>query len=204
MNENLETEKTFLKINKASSADNMPADDASFDNAQSGIGGYDLNGEIGQNMENMTGDDYGNTEMDNGGQIGSDSQQIPVGDSMNDGMNDMNGQMDMENNPSMEGPTDGEHGLGDDTMSIIRQLSDNDREAVRAYAESMLSRDETYQENGNEQMMESFIFKKRQLKKLNEIFGVNDSDNDNRVKFDKKNKTNRLSKKSPFVPKQFK
>ena len=40
----------------------------------------------------------------------------------------------------------------DSTMSIINQLSPTDREAVRAYAESMLARDET---NGEEEMPEA-------------------------------------------------
>lgn len=46
-----------------------------------------------------------------------------------------------------EMPTGGEEEGGDSTVDIINQLSPTDREAVRAYAESMLSRDET---NGDE------------------------------------------------------
>ena len=42
----------------------------------------------------------------------------------------------MGGGPAMDGQTD------DSTMSIINQLSDEDREAVRAYAESMLSKSE--------------------------------------------------------------
>ena len=45
-------------------------------------------------------------------------------------------------NAMPEEPMSGEEG-GDSTMDIINQLSPDDREAVRAYAESMLARDET-------------------------------------------------------------
>lgn len=42
-----------------------------------------------------------------------------------------------------EAPMSDQEESGDSTMDIINQLSPTDREAVRAYAESMLSRDET-------------------------------------------------------------
>ena len=98
-----------------------------------------------------------------------------------------------EEMPPMDAPAEAApEGEGDDsTMGIINQLSPKDKEAVRAYAESMLARDE--QQNGEagsapEEPMppmdgemppmdgqapvsETVIFKKKQLDKVNEIFG---------------------------------
>ena len=118
--------------------------------------------------------------------------------------------------PPMEG------GEGDDsTMSIINQLSDEDREAVRAYAESMLSKSEGGQEEpigedpmmgdpaiGGEQqpMMESFIFTKKQLNTLMENFGPTEDElqkQDERKPLTKK-KEKTVSGKSPFNSPKFK
>lgn len=118
--------------------------------------------------------------------------------------------------PPMEG------GEGDDsTMSIINQLSDEDREAVRAYAESMLSKSEGGQEEpagedpmmgdpamGEEQppMMESFIFTKKQLSTLMENFGPTEDElqkQDKRKPLPKK-KEQTVSSKSPFNSPKFK
>lgn len=118
--------------------------------------------------------------------------------------------------PPMEG------GEGDDsTMSIINQLSDEDREAVRAYAESMLSKNENGQEApagedpmmsdpamGEEQppMMESFIFTKKQLNTLMENFGPTEDElqkQDERKPLPKK-KEKTVSGKSPFNSPKFK
>lgn len=148
----------------------------------------------------------------------------PAGDPM--GGDPMGGDPGMNDDP-MNGPDMGaDTGEGDDsTMSIINQLSDTDREAVRAYAESMLNRDETQAgveptgEPGDapmdapmdapaggdqeQPMMESVTFTKGQLEKINEVFG--DIQNDFR---DKKPLSKReekvVSKKSPFAPKNFK
>ena len=117
-------------------------------------------------------------------------------------------------------PVDG--GEGDDsTMSIINQLSDEDREAVRAYAESMLSKSEGGQEApagegpmmdgpsmGGEQqpMMESFIFTKKQLNTLMENFGPTEDElqkQDERKPLQKK-KERTVSDKSPFNSPKFK
>ena len=91
----------------------------------------------------------------------------------------------MDNEPPVNGPdNDMENGIDDNpaddsTMDIINQLSDTDREAVRAYAESMLARDETEDESGmdgdsmsnqpepdNNQMFETFKFSKKQLEEM--------------------------------------
>lgn len=97
----------------------------------------------------------------------------------------------------------------DDTASIINKLSDADKEAVRSYAESMLSRDEvqgngeTGQEDGA-QMMEQVIFSKKQLNMLKENFGP--SQDELMKKNDKKELPKKQSSKiknSPFSPPKF-
>lgn len=124
----------------------------------------------------------------------------------------------MGEDPSMgnEEPTDngGMPQEGDDsTMSIINQLSPDDKEAVRNYAESMLTRDETQNNPNGEmsedpmmdgsndgQMMESVIFTKRQINKICENFNQKNNDDDenleNKPLGKKKGKT--VSKNSPF------
>ena len=63
----------------------------------------------------------------------------------------------------------------DDTASIINQLNDTDKEAVRSYAKSMLNKDGGQQGNengdGQQTMMESVVFTKKQLNKIQENFG---------------------------------
>ena len=102
----------------------------------------------------------------------------------------MMGDPAMGGDPMAGGEAPMEGGEGDDsTMSIINQLSDEDREAVRAYAESMLNKSEGEQEApagedpmmgdpamGGEQppMMESFIFTKKQLNKIVCIDKINE------------------------------
>ena len=96
-----------------------------------------------------------------------------------------------------ETPAPDQEGTGDSTMDIINQLSPTDREAVRAYAESMLSRDENNESAPNEEpapqgqdvMME--ITKGRLTKvqnRLNEAFG-------DMVSRDKKSEGDRVQKK---------
>ena len=91
----------------------------------------------------------------------------------------MNGEPPMEEpDNDMENGTD-DNPADDSTMDIINRLSDTDREAVRAYAESMLARDETENEPGmdgdsmsdqpepdNNQMFETFKFSKKQLEEM--------------------------------------
>ena len=197
MNENLESEKTFLKLNNASSnsgSQEPPMDDASLSPDQGIMG--DPNA-MGGGPNAMGGDP---------GMMGDD--QNAMGEDPNAMGEDPNAM--------------GGEGTGDDTMSIINQLSDTDREAVRAYAESMLNRDETQGEGGGEPadggddlpidangqpMMEKVIFTKNQLRMINEELGLNsqpkDKDEKNQKPLQKKT-SNTTSKKSPFNPPRFK
>jgi hypothetical protein len=104
------------------------------------------------------------------------NQEPPMGDEpqMDDMPENMGGSNDMDS--SMD---NNEGGADDSTVDIINKLSDTDREAVRAYAESMLARDET-ENGGNEpdsmdndpmadqgepqgKMFETFKFSKKQM-----------------------------------------
>ena len=132
----------------------------------------------------------------------------------------MGGGPSMGGDPSMdgEGPMMGgdpatEDGGDDSTISIINQLSPTDKEAVRAYAESMLNRSESNNENGTDMadgsmeedpMMESVVFTKKQLKKINESFrSTNNKEDDTKTILNKK-KSQTVSKKSPFNSPEFK
>lgn len=123
---------------------------------------------------------------------------------------DMGNEMPPMDGGAPEGDMGGGMEDDDSTMGIINQLNPKDREAVRAYAESMLARDET--QNGedpetesdvppmdNAPMQESVIFSKRQLDKINENFGPMDDllkkDRDEKHLQVKKGKT---GNKSPF------
>ena len=203
MNENLESEKTFLKLNNASSnsgSQEPPMDDASLSPDQGMMG--DPNA--------MGGDPNA---------MGGDPGMMGDPNAMGGDPNAMGG----DPNAMGEDPNAmGGEGAGDDTMSIINQLSDTDREAVRAYAESMLSRDETQGEGGGEPadggddlpidangqpMMEKVIFTKNQLRMINEELGLNSQPKDNDEKSQKplqKKTSNTTSKKSPFNPPRFK
>lgn len=102
---------------------------------------------------------------------------------------------------------------GDDsTMSIINQLSDEDKESVRAYAESMLKKngengseggEETMPEEGDEEMApavpEGKTFTKKQLK---EEFGVKVEINPE-VKNGPQPKQKKINKNNPFNPPMF-
>ena len=132
--------------------------------------------------------------------------------------NDPNAGMPTED-PGMEdagmGMEGGEAEGGDDsTASIIDQLSDDDKEAVRNYAKSLLNRDEVNaggeampgmeepapapDQSGQGVMME---ITKGRLKKvqqhLSETFRSNDDDKDETDRRQKKVKKN-VGKKSPF------
>ena len=143
---------------------------------------------------------------------------------------DGNGQLDSNMDPGMEEPPmddpsmggeppmdEPEGGEGDDsTISIINQLSPEDREAVRSYAESMLARDENSgeREMGGEEppmegpeagpMMESVIFTKKQLKAINENFLQMSDDEEKKDKKVGLKKGDKLHKKSPFNSPKFK
>lgn len=122
---------------------------------------------------------------------------------------------DMGEQPSPEMGTEG--GEDDSTMSIINQLSDEDKKSVRAYAESMLDRNN----NGDEEVSdgtqngemgmddenaappipESKTFTKKQLK---EEFGVKVSDSDDTSKNGTKPRKKIIRQNSPFNPPMFK
>lgn len=129
----------------------------------------------------------GNTSMPDG-----DASFMPQGEMMGQEMDDTNGDMTQSLDQNMGGPEEemnpemGDMGMGqedDSTIGIINQLSDEDKDAVRAYAESLLSRNENDIEQGQEMsagendvtgvganmpMMENVIFSKKQLKMLKE------------------------------------
>lgn len=162
------------------------------------------------------------------GQPSMDGQPPVDGQSPVDGQDPAVGGDPMTDDTTMDGePMDGaqpsmdDGGEDDSTMSIINQLSDEDREAVRAYAESMLNKSEGGQEvpagedpmmddpaiGGEQQpMMESFIFTKKQLNTLMENFGPTEDElqkQDERKPLQKK-KERTVSDKSPFNSPKFK
>jgi len=99
-------------------------------------------------------------------------------------------------------------GDDDSTMSIINQLSDEDRESVRAYAESMLNKSEGENEETPEvpetedipQMnpQEGKRFTKKQLK---EEFGVKPEEDSEKRMVNKKRTD--IKKGNPFNPPKF-
>lgn len=110
-------------------------------------------------------------------------------------MGDMSNEMPMNNN---------EMG-GDETMEIINQLSPKDKEAVKSYAESLISKDESNDSteemndapvqdglNMEPPMNETFIFNKKQLNKLMENFGPMDAE------LEKNEKPNLVKKQKPI------
>ena len=100
-------------------------------------------------------------------------------------------------NPAPEQP---EEGMGDSTMDIINQLSPDDREAVRAYAESMLSRDETKTGDNTAAPQEPDVMMeitKGRLKKVQETLLSNmEDDKTNSIR--KQKKVNKGNVGSPF------
>lgn len=156
------------------------------------------------------------------GPTGPEGDPAGAPDAGMDGMNDGNGQLDpnmgpMGGEPPMDGDpmAGGEEGSDDSTISIINQLNDKDKETVRAYAESLLSTEE--ENDGQDEpmdgedmggqdpnaapMMESFIFTKKQLKKLNENF--NDKDREEKNKGNNKARGKNTAKDSPFKSPRF-
>lgn len=164
--------------------------------------------------------------------MGSEENSMPMDDAsfsneapMDPNQMDMNQDIDMmgQNNDMMggESPMDGDMGgentmpeQDDSTMGIIDQLSSEDKDAVRAYAESLLKKTES-QPNDNEEpmsdglnmeapvggnMSESVIFTKKQLNMIKENF--NKDDETENKPLNKKNKKN-ISKKSPFNAPKF-
>jgi len=128
----------------------------------------------------------------------------------------MGGQpMDGQDMPMDQQPMDdGEMGAapaGDDsTESIISQLSDpDDVEAVRNFALYYLDKEKNggSQMGGEQPMMESVVFTKKQLKKMHENFQINNDDElkhrKNKEKGLQRKRTNNTSKNSPFNSPKF-
>ena len=117
------------------------------------------------------------------------------------GTNDIGMDQSMEgSDPNEIGGDPNAMGNSDDTTSIINQLSDEDKEAVRSYAKSMLEKEGGEQQEAGEeqQMMEQVIFTKKQLNKIQENFGP--SQDELMKKNDRKELPKKISKSviSPF------
>ena len=152
----------------------------------------------------MAGGDMGGDPM-TGGDMGGDpmaDDPMAGGDMANDPMaNDPMAGGDMGGDPMAGGEGD------DSTMSIINQLSPEDKEAVRAYAESMLSNsnnNDAAPMGGEEPVMESVIFTKKQLRTIMEGIGVTDDESVVSDRGLNKKKDKSVSKKSPFNSPRFK
>lgn len=138
-----------------------------------------------------------------------DASLAPAANEMPEDPNMMGG---MGNDMPMDGetPMDNNEMGSDETMDIINKLSPKDKEAVKSYAESLISKDES-EDNAEEvqdvpaqdglnmetPMNETFIFKKKQLNKLMENFGPTETEleNDEKPNLVKKDKK---TKKTPF------
>jgi hypothetical protein len=138
-----------------------------------------------------------------------DASLAPEANEMPEDPNMMGG---MGNDMPMDGeaPMDDNEMGGDETMDIINQLSPKDKEAVKSYAESLISKDESGDNaeeaqdvpaqdglNMEAPMNETFIFRKKQLNKLMENFGPTETE----LEKDKKPnlvKKQKKTKKTPF------
>lgn len=135
--------------------------------------------------------------------LAPDSAEMPEDPNM---MGDMSNEMPMGDEMPMDNNEMGE----DETMEIINQLSPKDKEAVKSYAESLISKDES-EDNAEEAqdvpaqdglnmeppMNETFIFKKKQLNNLMENFGPTETE----LEKDKKPnlvKKQKKTKRTPF------
>lgn len=136
----------------------------------------------------------GEEEMDPNMMDGGVPEEAPMGD-------------DMAMDPGMNGDTPEAGGEpNDETMEIINQLSPKDKEAVKSYAESLVSKNEDNNDSEMQEevpqdglnmetpMNESFIFNKKQLNKLMENFGPTEDELES-------NKTPNLIKKQKNVKK---
>lgn len=140
----------------------------------------------------------GEEEMDPNMMDGGMPEEAPMGD-------------DMAMDPGINGDaTEAGGEPNDETMEIINQLSPKDKEAVKSYAESLVSKDENDEnvEGQNEvpqdglnmetPMNESFIFSKKQLNKLlMENFGPTEDELETNKKPNLIKKQKNV-KKSPF------
>lgn len=124
---------------------------------------------------------------------------------------DVGGDMGNEGNaPEIPDTDTTAEGNDDSTMSIINQLSDEDRESVRAYAESMLDKNggteenepeipDTEEEMPQENFQESRRFTKKQLK---EEFGPK-TNSENESPLNQNKKRTEVRNGNPFNPPKF-
>lgn len=138
------------------------------------------------------------TPMDN-----SNEQLPPIEDDNMDGNNEMPTDDMMGGEPASDEEDDS-------TISIVNQLSPDDKEAVRSYAESLLKRSEPSQEEQQEDerqpMMETITIKKGDMETLLENFGPSQDElfmtSDKNKPLNKKAKKN-ISSNSPFSAPKF-
>lgn len=195
-----------MKLNKskASSSDNNPsAGDASMSPSNNPMGMGDPSMGVDPSMNSGAPMDMGDPSMNGGAPMDMGDPSMGGDPSMNDGV-----PMDM-GDPSMSGDMDAEGAADDSTVSIINQLSPEDREAVRSYAESMLNRSEDNGEGEAQTQpsdetlaMESVIFTKKQLRKIMENVGIFNNDTDKKTPLKNKG-TKSVTKKSPFNSPKF-
>ena len=193
MNENLESETTFLKTKKASSdggqdLSQSPSGDANFlpDGQQPDVQmpPMDPNGMADQSMDQ---NGMSDPSMDQNGM--SDLSMDPMADPSMDPMN---------------GDGEGDMADTDSTTNIIKQLDPESLEAVRNFALSYLNKNQGGADmgGGDAPMMESVIFTKKQINEMNENFSITNDDElkhrKNKEKGLAKKHTNNVSKRSPF------
>ena len=156
--------------------------------------------------------------MDGASDVPADDTPAPAPDNSSDemgnqippvqdgSMEDTSGDEEIPSDNADESPEMPE-GDDDSTMSIIGQLSDKDRDAVRAYAESLLNRSEAPnegtqgEESTNQPMMEALKAKKSDWRRLVENFGPTQDeisvDSENNKSLAKKSKKS-VVQDSPF------
>lgn len=161
-----------------------------------------------QNMgadPNMMGGDPNAMGMDQS--MGGDPNEMGMDPNMGDDPNAMGMDQGMGNDPNAMGGEE-ENPRLTNLMNTASNLSDEDLKATESYADSLLSKDETQtddgQQEGGAQMMEQVIFKKSQVKKLQENFGPSQDElmkKNDRKELPKKQSSN--IKNSPFSPPKF-
>lgn len=146
-----------------------------------------------------------NAQMD--APMDNPNEQLPPIE--DDNMANMDGNNEMPTDDMMGGePSSSEE--DDSTISIINQLSPEDKEAVRSYAESLLKRSEPSQEEQQEDemhpMMETITIKKGDMETLLENFGPSQDElfmnSDKNKPLNKKAKKT-ISSNSPFSAPKF-
>lgn len=203
MNENLESETTFLKTKKASSDGGQDLNQSPSGDANFLPDGQQPDGQMPPMDPNGTAD----PSMDPNGMgdpsMGQNGMTDPSMDQ--NGMSDPS--MDPMADPSMDpmnGGGEGDMADTDSTTNIIKQLDPESLEAVRNFALSYLNKNQGGADmgGGDAPMMESVIFTKKQINEMNENFSITNDDElkhrKNKEKGLAKKHTNNVSKRSPF------